>query len=91
MSCWWSEYRDAWFQLTTLGTAADWNPPKHHKHRIYTDGTHSFREKDIAGNFDEVEEQLWAYRNGLTDIVFTIEVVTRTVTTQRRKSTGGGS
>lgn len=65
MSCWWSTYRYWYFALSTLGTGAPWDPPKGHGHRIYSDGTRSFREKDIAGNFDEVEEALWAIRCGL--------------------------
>ena len=62
---WWSEWRDVYFQLMTLATSAPWDPPKGHKYRVYSDGTRSFRERDIAGNFDEVEEALWALRHGL--------------------------
>lgn len=62
---WWSEYRDCCFHLSTLTTTAPWDLPKGHKHKIYSDGDRSFREKDIAGNFDEVEEQLWAVRRNL--------------------------
>lgn len=61
---WWSEWRNLYFELMTLSTAAPWDPPKGHAHRVYSDGSRSFREKDIAGNFDCVEEQLWAIRNG---------------------------
>ncbi len=76
----------------TLATAAPWDPPKGHKHRVYSDGTHSFRDKDIAGNFDEVEEQLWAFRNGLADIGFVIKIEAQNPSQPRGKNgTGGGS
>lgn len=71
---WWAEWRSVYFELMTLSTAAPWDPPKGHKHRVYSDGDHSFYEKDIAGNFNQVEEALWAFRNGLSDIVYTIEI-----------------
>ncbi len=74
----WSEWRAVYFELMTLSTAAPWDTPKG-KRRVYTDGDHSFREDEIAGNFDEVEEALWAYRNGLSDIGFTVEVKKRSL------------
>lgn len=73
MACWWSEYRDWYFNLLTLGTSAPWDTPKG-KRRVYTDGDHSFYEKDIAGNFDCVEEQLWAFRHGLSNVVYEIKI-----------------
>ena len=71
---WWEEYREAWFKLTTLAAPLDWNPPKGHKARIYTDGDFAFHESQIKGEFGPVEEQLWAFRNGLSDIVFEITI-----------------
>ena len=62
-----------YFNLSTLGTSAPWDTPKGKK-RVYSDGDHSFYEKDIKGNFDELEESLWAYRNGLTDLAYIIEI-----------------
>lgn len=62
---WWSEWREVYFHLMTLSTAAPWDPPKGHRHRVYSDGTFSFHESELKGNFDEVEEQLFAVRNGL--------------------------
>ena len=62
---WWAEYREWYFELATLATSAPWDPPKGHKQRIYSDGTFSFREDDIGGQFDYLEEQLWAERRGL--------------------------
>lgn len=56
----------------TLTTAAPWDTKK--GPRVYSDGNFTFREKDIKGNFNEVEEQLWAFRNGLSDIVFEINI-----------------
>lgn len=58
----------------TLSTSAPRGTPKGHKNRIYSDGDRSFRERDIAGNFDEVEEALWAFRNGLTDISYVLKI-----------------
>lgn len=74
MTCWWSLYRSWYFTLSTLGTAAPWDPPKGHAHRIYASDDFEFHESEIEGHFDEIEEQLWAYRNGLSNIVFTITV-----------------
>lgn len=65
MSTWWSEWREVYFQLMTLSTSAPWDPPAGHRHRVYSDGTLSFHESELAGNFDEVEEQLWAIRRDL--------------------------
>lgn len=65
MSCWWSTYRDWYFNLSTLGTAAPWNPPKGHAHRIYASDNFEFHESEIDGHFDEIEEALFAFRNGL--------------------------
>ncbi len=88
---WLGQYRDWYFQLMTLSTAAPWDTPKGKK-RVYTDGDHSFYEKDIKGNFDCLEEQLWAFRNGLTDIAFTITIRTQKQSQPRgEKRTGGGS
>lgn len=64
MSCWWSLYREWFFRLSTLATSAPWDNPKG-KLRVYTDGDFSFHESEIADNFDEVEEALWALRRGL--------------------------
>jgi hypothetical protein len=64
VTAWWSAYRDWYFNLSTLGTSAPWDTPKG-KRRVYTDGDHSFYEKDIAGHYDEIEEQLYAERRGL--------------------------
>lgn len=62
---WWSEWREVYFTLMTLACPLNqWEEPSGCK-RIYSDGNRSFYEKDIAGNFDEVEEALWALRNGL--------------------------
>lgn len=69
MSCWWSDYRRAWFALTTLVTPWRRRGPK-----IYHSGDFRFRAKEIDGHFDEIEEQLWAFRNGLSNIMFTIKI-----------------
>lgn len=61
---WWSEWRVLYFELSTLGTAAAWDTPIE-AHRIYSDGSRSFHEKEIGGQFDELEEQLWAIRHNL--------------------------
>jgi len=63
MACWWSLHRDWFFTLATLGTASPWDKPK--GWAIYTSGKFSFYESEIDGNFDEVEEQLYAIRNRL--------------------------
>ncbi len=73
MTVWWAIYRDWYFTLSTLGTTAPWDTPKG-KRRIYTDGTFSFHESEIAGNFDELEEALWAFHHGLSNIVYTIKI-----------------
>ena len=70
---WWAVYRDWYFSLSTLGTSAPWDTPKG-KRRVYTDGTFSFHESEIAGNFDEIEEALFAFRNGLSDVVFEMTI-----------------
>lgn len=74
MACWWSAYRDWYFALSTLATSAPWDPPKGHRHRVYSDGDFSFHESEIAGNFDELEEALWAFRRGLSDVVFEMTI-----------------
>lgn len=61
MSAWWSEWRNLYFELMTLTTAAPWDAPG--GPRIYSDGDISFTADEIGGNFDEIEEQLWAIRN----------------------------
>ncbi len=71
---WWRLGLNTGLNLMSLTTAATWDPPKGHKHRVYSDGTFSFRESEIAGNFDCVEEQLWAFRNGLSNIVFALTI-----------------
>lgn len=76
MSCWWSEYRNWYYNLSTLGCAMDQIDAPRHK-RVYSDGDHSFRESDIAGNFDEIEEQLWAFRNGLSNVVYDLKLSPR--------------
>ena len=70
---WWSEWRDLYFELATLGTSSPWDIPKGGK-RIYSDGNFSFTEKEIGGQYDYLEEQLWSFRNGLSDISLHIEV-----------------
>ena len=72
---WWSEWRAVYFELMTLATASPWEAPP--GGRVYTDGDHTFYEDDIKGNFDEVEEQLWAFRNGLSDLWITITIKSR--------------
>jgi len=61
---WLSDYRSLYFELMTLSTSAPWDTPKGKK-RVYSDGTLSFYEADIKGQFDEVEEQLYFHRRGL--------------------------
>lgn len=62
---WWAEWREVYFNLMTLACPLNqWEEPSGYK-RIYSDGNFSFRESEIKGNFDEVEEQLWALRNRL--------------------------
>lgn len=64
MSCWWSLYRSWYFHLSTLGCSVDQLDAPAHK-RVYSDGERSFLESEIKGHFDEVEEALFAVRNGL--------------------------
>lgn len=71
---WWRIGLDTGLNLMTLTTSAPWDLPGSHKNRIYSDGDRSFHERDIAGNFDEVEEALWAFRNGLTDLSYIITI-----------------
>lgn len=61
MSCWWSLYREWYFTLSTLGTPY----PKPKGPTVYRSGSMAFRESDIAGQFDEAEEQLYAVRHNL--------------------------
>jgi len=61
---WWVQWREVYFQLSTLATPAPWDEPRGNR-RICSDGTFSFHESEIAGNFDEIEESLFAVRNGL--------------------------
>ncbi len=68
---WWAQWRDVYFQLMTLACGIDMLDAPSHL-RVYTDGDHSFMDSDIKGEFECVEEQLWAFRNGLTDIAFTL-------------------
>lgn len=61
---WWSDWREVYWQLTTLGTP-DFDKPE--KRRIYNSGPYSFYARDIDYHDDEIEEQLWAIRRGLAD------------------------
>lgn len=74
--CWWSEYRHGCFALTTLSTPAPWDQKKG-KPVVFSSGGFSFTMNEIKGHFDEVEEALWAFRNGLSNIVFEIKISPR--------------
>lgn len=82
---WWSEWRAVYFELMTLSTTAPWDPPKGHKHRVYGDGNFEFHESEIAGHFDEVEEQLWAFRHGLSNVVFELKITRKAARRNLRK------
>lgn len=73
---WWAQWREVYFKLSTLSCALDQIDAPAHK-RIYGSGDFEFLESEIAGHYDEIEEQLWAFRNGLSDIAFTIEIKLR--------------
>ncbi len=60
---WWSEWRDVYFQLMSLSTEHGFHVPK--GGRIWSAGKMAFLNKEIKGHFDELEEQLWAMRQGL--------------------------
>lgn len=63
MRVWWSIGRDYWFALATLGTPLLING----KLANYCEsGRFRFLNKDIYAHYDQIEEQLWAVRNGLT-------------------------
>lgn len=76
MACWWSVHRWWFFSLSTLATSAPWDTPKGKK-RVYSDGTFSFHESEIEGNFDELEEALWAFRHGLSNVVYDLTLSPR--------------
>ena len=78
---WWSEWREVYFQLSTLGTP-DWEKPE--AQRKYNSGDFTFTHREIDGHDDEIEEQLWAFRRGLTDIAFWIEIPGIPVKKKRR-------
>lgn len=59
---WWSEWREVYFELMKLACPVnEWEG----KCDIYTDGTHSFKKREVYSNGNEIEEQLWAIRQGL--------------------------
>jgi hypothetical protein len=64
VSTWWESYRSVYFALSTLSTAMPWDLPKG-KRRIYSSGKYSFDEREISGQYGEIEEALWAIRRGL--------------------------
>lgn len=53
----------------TLTTPAPWDLKKGEP-VVFSSGGFSFRESEIKGHFDEIEEQLWAFRSGLSNVVY---------------------
>lgn len=73
---WWRIGLDTGLALMTLGTSAPWDTPKG-KPRVYRSDGFEFHESEIKGHYDEIEEALFAFRNGLSDVVFEIKISKR--------------